>query len=185
VLQVPVTFSNIADWVRKAATAINGLIDIFGNGPLAVSDGGTGATTTAGALANLGLTRVAMQANGTGSNVSLSAGTFTKVNFAASIDTASTFSSSRWKPPAGTYRVSWQVSFSTPAATNIYAALFKNGSGVAQGVVSAPASGTQTAGSSLIVSMNGTDYLEVFALSFAPSTVIESSVETLFGAEAL
>jgi hypothetical protein len=138
---------------------------------LAVTEGGTGASTAADARTNLGVAYgPAFSAYKAANQTGVSDLTPTKVTFTTeSFDTASAYDApnSKFTPlVAGYYQVNLGVMMTSTTTTHaLIALLYKNGALVASGGVSKPtASMLASSVCSALVYMNGsTDYLEGYA----------------------
>jgi len=135
-------------------------------GTLAIAQGGTGAATLAAAgLANTPNFHVYLNSSQTTADTAL-----TKVNLDTEVfDSGNYFASYKWTPSSGTYFVYAQARFQINAATtNLGATIKKNGSDLfSSHTYGYYYTTTHVFGT---VSMNGTDYLELFAVQNSGST---------------
>lgn len=156
---VAITGGNIAN-AAITGGSISGLTS-----DLPVADGGTGASTAAAALVNLGIDPLGFNAVAAGAQA-IPLSTFTIVNFGTErFDLGSTFAASAWTPPAGRLVVmTASVSLVSSAVnTGLCAlAIFKNGVEYARGaMINFAAVAGYAVTVSVVDNPNGTDVYTV------------------------
>ena len=151
---------------------------------LAIADGGTGASTAAGARTNLDASSPAFSAQPS-TTQSVTSATYTKVNFGTeNWDTNSNFASSRFTPTvAGYYFISGAVyaTFSG-SGTYVWILIFKNGAQELTGNLNVPVTTVDGIGIvNGLVYMNGTtDYVEMYCYLAGTSPIVQTSGNTQF-----
>lgn len=117
------------------------------------------------------------------SNQSISAATFTKVNFGTEqFDTNSNFASSRFTPTvAGYYQVNTSINFGGGSTVTYgIVSFYKNGGEYNRLIAIQCTSNLSIGGSSLIYLNGTTDYLEVYAYSGQSGTQLYGDAGTAF-----
>ena len=122
-----------------------------------------------------------------GSDQTLSDGTFTKVTFATeTFDTNNNFASSTFTPTvAGYYQFTYAAQLFASAGTNMLITIYKNGSEYARGTQINLASGNlnliQLNATNIIYCNGSTDYIEIYAYIVASaSRLVAASSATYF-----
>ena len=129
----------------------------------------------------------AFSAYKSGSDQTLSDGTFTKVTFATeTFDTNNNFASSTFTPTvAGYYQFTYAAQLFANAGTNMLITIYKNGSEYARGTQINLASGNlnliQLNATNIIYCNGSTDYIEIYAYIVASaSRLVAASSATYF-----
>ena len=159
------------------ATADNtGTLQLQSAGTTIATISSTGLTMNSGNIVQASGAAPAFSAYKSGSNQSLTSGTYTKVTFnTENFDTNNNFASSTFTPTvAGYYQINGRVDAETSGSiTRLLITIFKNGSEATRG-------GDILAGNAVVVSdviyCNGTtDYLEIYTYMLGTSLVARAA----------